>query len=115
MKEAELRKHADCSACSNKIGHTGLPLFWVVKANIPLIDTLEKMDTFNKQYSENTNRCMDILWGDLKQKYDGLIIAPYQWERRLDLMWYYSWDCASGVIWNLDAVDTVTALCSQPE
>ena len=30
MKERELRKHATCTACGNRIGHTGLPLFSVV-------------------------------------------------------------------------------------
>ena len=30
MKESELRKHADCDVCKQKIGHTGLPLFWRV-------------------------------------------------------------------------------------
>lgn len=29
MKEQELRKHAKCSVCQNKIGHTGI-LFWKV-------------------------------------------------------------------------------------
>jgi hypothetical protein len=28
MKERELHNHAECSACKQKIGHTGLPLFW---------------------------------------------------------------------------------------
>lgn len=31
MKERELRQHATCSLCRQKIGHTGLPLFWTVK------------------------------------------------------------------------------------
>ena len=31
MKETELRKHATCFLCKEKIGHTGLPLFWRVK------------------------------------------------------------------------------------
>lgn len=31
MKESELRKHAVCSLCNQKIGHTGLPMFWRVK------------------------------------------------------------------------------------
>lgn len=31
MKEAELRSHAVCSLCGNKIGATCLPLFWRVK------------------------------------------------------------------------------------
>ncbi len=30
MKEKELRKHAICSICGQKIGHTGLPLFWTL-------------------------------------------------------------------------------------
>ena len=30
MKEMELRKHAICSLCSNKIMATGIPLFWRV-------------------------------------------------------------------------------------
>jgi len=31
MKEKELRKRAECDVCGEKIGHTGLPLFWTVK------------------------------------------------------------------------------------
>ena len=30
MKEHELRKHANCSVCGNKILASGLPLFWRV-------------------------------------------------------------------------------------
>jgi hypothetical protein len=33
--------------------------------------------------------------------YFGMEISPYLWSRRLDGgMWYYGWDCASGVIWD---------------
>lgn len=31
MKADELLKHAECSLCRRKIGHTGLPCFWIVK------------------------------------------------------------------------------------
>lgn len=31
MNERELRQHATCSLCRQKIGHTGLPLFWTVR------------------------------------------------------------------------------------
>lgn len=31
MKEAQLRKNAKCSLCSELIGHTGIPIFWTVK------------------------------------------------------------------------------------
>lgn len=46
----------------------------------------------------------DIDWPRLAKVYDGIEIAPYVWERRHELNWYYGWDCASGCIWNADAV-----------
>lgn len=33
MRERELREHATCSACGQKIGHTGVPLFATVTVN----------------------------------------------------------------------------------
>jgi hypothetical protein len=45
MKENELRKHATCSRCGNKIGHTGLPLFWTLKVDRYGID----MDAVQRQ------------------------------------------------------------------
>lgn len=47
-----------------------------------------------------------IRWSDVASSYDGIIIAPYQWSLRLDgeCRWYYGWDCASGCIWNADAI-----------
>jgi len=38
----------------------------------------------------------------VSKEYDGIEIAPYQWDARLSLIWYYGWDVASGCIWNLD-------------
>lgn len=45
-----------------------------------------------------------IDWPTVSEQYDGVIIAPYQYRRRLELMWYYGWDCASGCLWNLKGV-----------
>lgn len=47
-----------------------------------------------------------ISWAKVKKYYDGIIIAPYQWNCRhaLNTAWYYPWDCASGCIWNLEKV-----------
>lgn len=45
-----------------------------------------------------------IDWPAIARDYDGVIIAPYLWGFRLSHMWYYGWDCASGCIWNLDAI-----------
>lgn len=49
-------------------------------------------------------------WTSIQQPYDGLIISPYQWGCRLSVDWYYGWDCASGCIWNLDAIESVTEI-----
>jgi len=38
MKERELRLHATCSLCKEKIGHAGVPLFWTVRIERHAID-----------------------------------------------------------------------------
>jgi hypothetical protein len=45
-----------------------------------------------------------IDWRRVAEKYQGIIIAPYVWERRHELRWYYGWDCSSGVVWDAKAV-----------
>jgi hypothetical protein len=81
-------------------------------ARILHIDTLTKLDAFHRDWTMAPPpplRTPDVRWADVAQEWDGIIIAPYQWERRLarDFMWYYGWDCASGVIWNLNAIESV--------
>ena len=50
-----------------------------------------------------------IDWSSIKEDYDSIVIASYQWECRndRDTFWYYSWDCASGCIWNLKAIEMI--------
>lgn len=51
-----------------------------------------------------------ISWLLVAEKYQGILIAPYQWGCRLDgpmSSWYYGWDCASGCIWDASAVAEV--------
>ena len=50
-----------------------------------------------------------IDWIKVSKKYQGLIIAPYDYESRWDISWYYTWDCASGCIWDSDAVGEVVS------
>lgn len=46
-------------------------------------------------------------WCRMAGDYQGLIIAPYLWSHRFGgPFWYYGWDCASGCIWDLDAIST---------
>src|SRR5678816_635427 len=76
-------------------------------ANILHLSTPEMLDRFTEEWrNDNPDwlRCID--WSLLTQYYQGLIIAPYLWERRLTphTFWYYWWDCASGCIWDLSAI-----------
>lgn len=51
-----------------------------------------------------------INWPVVAAQFDGIIIAPYCWQQRLKLDWYYGWDCASGCIWNAQAVRSIELL-----
>lgn len=77
--------------------------------NILMLKSPEEIADFSHSWMKAAYRISDyfaIPWNEVKEKYDGLIITPYQWSMRhnMDAPWYYSWDCASGCIWNLDAI-----------
>jgi len=67
------------------------------------------LDAFTHKYGcgDPDQIFCEIDWPSVAQQYDGIEIDPYQWCRRLELGWYYSWDCASGCIWNTDGVQLV--------
>ena len=72
-------------------------------ANILHIATVEHLLEFTREYKQAlswTATRYAIDWKSIVQKYDGIIIAPYQWKARLEeaTFWYYSWDCASGCV-----------------
>jgi hypothetical protein len=53
-----------------------------------------------------------IDWPRLAKRFQGIVIAPYIWSRRMHMesSWYYRWDCASGCIWDAGAVAGVHLL-----
>lgn len=71
--------------------------------NLLKIDNLFDLHLFSRKY-----RIIDqfgtifIDWKKVAETYDGIEIAPYQYEARHDksTLWYYGWDVASGCIWN---------------
>jgi hypothetical protein len=80
--------------------------------NILLIDTDTKFTDFHDEYKAEPNYLKlteskilpiryGIDWPRVAQRYDGIEIAPYLYRQRhaLERFWYYTWDCASGVIW----------------
>lgn len=81
-------------------------------ANILTLSTPTEIYDFGIQYNSDLPehlRHMGTLllnWHEVTKKYQGIIITPYQWGCRLNDMcrWYYGWDCASGCIWDIDAI-----------
>lgn len=49
-----------------------------------------------------------INWPEIQKQYGGILITPYQWAIRMDLMWYYGWDCASACVWDLTTIKPVS-------
>ena len=92
--------------------------------NVLIIDTPEALAAFDAEYSTGSKYIERIDWSVVAERYDGIIITPYQWEHRLSMMWYYGWDCASGCIWNLSAIapvcgevqnhGSITVTCTEP-
>lgn len=87
-------------------------------ANVLWISSGDDIDAFHEKWSieteferrYGTHGSWPIDWHKVALRYDGLIIAPYQYSRRFSPDWYYGWDCASGCIWNLAAIASVESV-----
>ncbi len=81
-------------------------------ANILHLSSAYEIDAFTRAYSLETQqvwRNRDMDWRRLAREFQGIIITPYVWARRLDgdAGWYCSWDCASGCIWDARAITSI--------
>lgn len=79
-------------------------------SNILQIKEYSEIEEFTKDYGSSEQiipgKIFSIDWPRTEFKYDGIEINPYIYQARLDdeFLWYYSWDVASGCIWNLGKV-----------
>lgn len=100
--------------CKSEMPHwiEGLPAFRVTLGDERLIEirSVLDIDLFHMKYRVTDGDRWQreyINWAKVAQDFDGIEIAPYQWNRRLEgppHHWYYSWDCASGCIWRPNGV-----------
>jgi hypothetical protein len=78
---------------------------YLARGGMLVLRTVADLDRFTERYSRPYLKTMRYIdWREVAATYDGMEIAPYQWSRRLELDWYYGWDCASGCIWAPRAV-----------
>lgn len=73
------------------------------------------LDAFTQRFGiecKGFGRGYGIDWRAVGESYDAIAITPYVYECRLhpEYFWYYSWDCASGCVWNAKAVAELRAL-----
>ena len=76
----------------------------VDKSKMLMIHTLEDLYSFNESFAGFDGL---IFWKLVANEYSGIEISPYMQEARYDMMWYYSWDVASGCIWSKDAITNI--------
>jgi hypothetical protein len=82
-------------------------------SRILFIDDDEGFQHFENSFSREPQfrelRYPVIDWPLVATLWQGIIIAPYRWDRRLDSHWYYGWDCASGCIWDPRVIASITS------
>jgi hypothetical protein len=83
-------------------------------ANLIRLQSDRDIDAFTEQYSvrliEGGPSTITVIdWARVMKTAQGIIIAPYSWERRMTMhtFWYYGWDCASGCIWDKNAIQAI--------
>lgn len=89
------------------------------ESKILKITNYDEMIEFTKKYGEHSDftinmgeRYMMINWGKVASDYGGIEITPHIWKGKT-LMWYYSWDVASGCIWDNGVITNLTKLTDE--
>ncbi len=76
-----------------------------------MISTLKELDTFHKRYKTQGRMETVIDWKAVQDDgYAGIEICPYHYARRMIYFWYYSWDVASGCIWDKSAIKGIARI-----
>lgn len=92
-----------------RLQHRG-EVFLRPDANVLHLDTEPALLAFTHRYERTIpgfSFLVPVDWCAVARDYGGVIIAPYQWTLRLELHWYYSWDCASACIWDCTTLDAI--------
>jgi hypothetical protein len=88
-------------------------------ARVLRLSSAEDIDGFTRRFAFRYSFASYHTWVDWKaiaEAYQGVIIAPYIWSRRLcrETAWYYTWDCASGCIWDPAAISKLSPMPVSP-
>lgn len=100
-----------CASNDFGIGTERYRVYLSAAPRVLVLTSASELFDFTDTYGRPVERYHDtyIDWPAVAAEYSGIIIAPYQWSCRMHSRtnWYYGWDCASGCIWNSDAIARV--------
>ena len=75
------------------------------KASVLVLESVASLREFHARWALSD---WNVDWRGVSRRWQGIIITPYQWACRLtEPSWYYTWDCASGCIWDSSAIADV--------
>lgn len=78
-------------------------------SKILLLSTIDQLNDFTSTFEYSQNGLLPrIDWERVYKIYQGIIISPYHQDFGYQKIWYYGWDCSSGCIWDLNAIDNFT-------
>jgi hypothetical protein len=98
-----LRNAKDIDAFAREYGHN-------LSGHIQLLQNIGDTDAFARQYGRDLFGDVQrqfsnyIMWGEVAEKYSGIIIDPYSRSRSQTYLWYYGWNCAGGCIWDTSII-----------
>ena len=70
------------------------------------------MKKFTDRYQGDTSTT-HIRWQEIVDRYAGIVISPYIYSGRYDFDWYYSWDVASGCVWNWKGIREIKLIAQR--
>lgn len=99
--------------CLDRLNHV-TEILLAPQANILRLTNAHEVREFSAQYAYDSfadlklppHYKMGVHWDQVAALYQGIIIAPHCYSVRhdADCFWYYTWDCASGCIWDAAAI-----------
>lgn len=97
-----------CAAEEYGIGPNSFSVVLTDDSRVLTLTTPDAIKMFDSRYTDGDHY---IDWTRVAERWQGILITPYQWSVRLsDVRWYYPWDCASGCIWDPAAIASVTRI-----
>jgi hypothetical protein len=81
-----------------------------LSGRIQFLQSAKDMDVFTRRYGCDLFGDIQkhfsnyIMWGEVAEKYSGIIIVPYFRTRSGTYLWYYGWNCAGGCVWDTSVI-----------